>query len=123
MVMMVVLLSVAALGAAALGTFLVLSGFRNLSSSDQTMDAIFIADTGIECVLFNEFGHASYDAVSGYCPQIVGSSSVVKTTEKGSFSFKRTDSQPMYDDWSSTGANDNGKTTRVLDIRFTKKTI
>lgn len=122
MVMMVVLLSVAALGAAALGAFLVLSGFRNLSSSDTTMDSIFVADTGIECVLFNEFGHAAYNAVSGYCPAIAGNNSSNKTTEKGIFSFKKTATQPTYEDWSSTGVSTNGKTTRVLDIRFNKKT-
>ncbi len=125
MVMMVVMLSVAALGAASLGAFLVLSGFRNISSADQTMNSIMTADTGIECILFREFGHSNYSAVtgSGYCPAYGGSgdSSSITTPGNNSFYFALKDDQANYADWASTGSSEGGKTKRVLWIRFNKR--
>jgi len=127
MVMMVVMLSTAAIGAATLATFLIVSGFRNISSASQSMNAIFAADSGIECVLFREFGYADYNTVvSSVCPSYTNTppyESQSKSGTSGSFKFKfnRDQSSAIIQDWSSFGEDINGRTKRVLNIRFTKR--
>lgn len=120
MVMMVVMLSTAALGAASLATFLILSGFRNISNAGQSMDAIFAADSGIECVLFREFGHVDYSeaVTAGVCPSYSPDSS--NRNWPGPFYFVSNKSNdPRTLDWSSFG--EAGLTKRVLNIRFNKR--
>lgn len=125
MVMMVVMLSTAALGAAALASFLIISGFRNIANAGQSMDAIFAADAGIECVLFKEFGHADYSTVSpSVCPPYIDASDMSDPGWKNgnfNFVFNRSQSSPDTDDWSSFGKDLSGTAKRVLNIRFNKK--
>lgn len=119
MVMMVVMLSVAALGAASLATFLIVSGFRNISSARQSMDAIFAADAGIECVLFREFGHADYSVVSSVCPSGEGISKSLDNLS--SFVFRSRGGARGCDEWSASGFDSSRRTNRVLNICFTKR--
>lgn len=123
MVMMVVMLSTAALGAAALATFLIVSGFRNVSSAGQSMDAIFAADSGIECILFKEFGRAGYGTMTpSVCPPYPDSPDTSQSNwGQFYFTFNRSQSSATIQDWSSFGEDAAKRTKRVLNIRFTKK--
>ncbi len=60
MMLMVILIGVVSLSAIIFASFVVVAGLRYVTDARLSGAALFAADTGIECVLFAEFGNAPY---------------------------------------------------------------
>jgi len=60
MMLMVILIAAVSLSAIVFTSFVVVAELRRVTDARLSGAALFAADTGIECVLFYEFGHAPY---------------------------------------------------------------
>ncbi len=118
MILIVVIISAMALGAVALNNFIMVSELRQVTDARLSGAAIFAADSGIECILFHEFGNDIYASVS--CPNPPagpGSYSDVQTLPNGStFSYLLVSQTPLSSVWRSVGVDGSGKSTRSLQI-------
>lgn len=70
MMLMVILIAAASLSAIIFASFIVIAELRYVTDARLSGAALFAADTGIECVLFAEFGNAPYGLG---CPPICNS--------------------------------------------------
>ncbi|MDD4818891.1 MAG: hypothetical protein PHH27_01785, partial [Candidatus Colwellbacteria bacterium] len=66
MMLMVIIVASTALAAIAFSSFTVVSELRQVTDARLSGQALFAADTGIECILFKEFGNEPY--YTGSCP-------------------------------------------------------
>ena len=118
MILIVVIISAMVLGAVALNSFIMVSELRQVTDARLSGAAIFAADTGIECILFHEFGNDTYSSVS--CPTAPGSpgsSSDIQTLPNGAtFSFVLVSKTAAASVWRATGTDGSGKSTRSLQI-------
>ncbi|MFA5053136.1 MAG: hypothetical protein WC565_03695 [Parcubacteria group bacterium] len=69
MLLMVIVIAAVALAAMAFSSFTVISELRQVTDARLSGAALFAADTGIECILFKEFGSAPYGEG---CPTLTG---------------------------------------------------
>jgi len=60
MLLMVIVIAATALAAMAFSSFTVVSELRQVTDARVSGAALFAADTGIECILFCQFGNAAY---------------------------------------------------------------
>lgn len=108
MLLTVMLLSSAILGATSLAALLVLFQLRQATDAKASTKAIFAADSGIECVLFERIiGTGDYTICGSNDPVILDNDSsyaVVVDTSGGDIKIK------------SVGRS--GRTTRALEITF-----
>lgn len=69
MMLMVILIAATTLAAVAFVSFTIVSELRRATDARHSTAALFAADTGIECILFKEFGYHPYGLG---CPACVG---------------------------------------------------
>jgi hypothetical protein len=124
MMLMVIIIASAALAAIAFSSFTVVSELKQVTDARLSGMALFAADTGIECILFKEFGNAPYGAG---CPPCVGNCSTpeVELYSNGpvfSFNFvSRTINGPQETVvWRAVGKDPSGRATRALQITLRK---
>ena len=127
MMLMVIIVASTALAAIAFSSFTVVSELRQVTDARLSGQALFAADTGIECILFKEFGNEPY--YTGSCPICNGDCS---TSEKKlypggpAFSFHFVDREVNWPNetviWKAVGKDASGKVTRSLQITLRKLT-
>ncbi len=69
MMLMVILITATTLSAIIFSSFTVVSELRRVTDARNSTAALFAADTGIECILFREFGYFPYGLG---CPACIG---------------------------------------------------
>ena len=120
MMLMVILIAATTLAAVAFSSFTVVSELRRVTDARLSTAALFAADTGIECVLFKEFGHAPYGLG---CPPCVGDcvTEEIRLFPDGPrfrFQFVRRDIIGGVETvvWESIGRDHLGRTARSIQL-------
>ncbi|MDD4930982.1 MAG: hypothetical protein PHG66_02380 [Candidatus Colwellbacteria bacterium] len=129
MIFLVVIISAVILGAMTLSSFLVVTELKQVTDSRFSGAALFAADTGIECVLFHEFGNSDYNSVG--CPgynDITGDWSLegiesISGSTVGMYKFRRDSETANQMVWTSIGTDSARRLTRALQITLNKKII
>jgi len=118
--LMVILIAATTLAAVAFSSFTVVSELRRVTDARHSTAALFAADTGIECILFREFGNAPYGLG---CPACVGDcvTNEVALFEGGPrFRFRFVRRIPVATGfetvWESIGKDALGRTTRSIEL-------
>ncbi len=105
---------------AALSSFLLSVQIRSVTDARASGEAIFAADTGIECILFKEFGRSLYSSVD--CPNIGEEKILFNGAEpRARFTFNIVSQVGENKTYLSVGKDKYGRTARALQISFTKK--
>lgn len=125
MILMVVVIAATALAAIAFSSFTVISEIKQVTDARATSAALFAADTGIECILFREFGNAPYGegcpVCNGNCKPS-GEAIISSTGARFTFEFvSRTVSgsnETMV--WRAIGKDSSGRTVRSLQLTLRK---
>ncbi len=122
-ILMVILIAGTTLAAVAFSSFTVVSELRRVTDARLSTEALFAADTGIECILFKEFGHADYGLG---CPPCVGGVEDCVTEEirlfpdgpRFRFRFVRRDRIGEVERvvWESIGRDHLGRTSRSIQL-------
>jgi len=132
MILLVIVISVVALSAMALSSFLVVSQLKQVTDARFSGAALFAADEGVECVLMHEFNNNNYGSTQ--CPSYpetiddcTGSWSAKRNIPGGgSYQFRCTDKQVSAGGedkyFLAVGADKpaNERVTRALQIRLHK---
>ena len=120
MMLMVILIAGTTLAAVAFSSFTVVAELRRVTDARLSTAALFAADTGIECILFREFGHAPYGLG---CPPCVGdcTTSEVRLFPDGPkfrFQFVRRYIVGGVEEvvWESIGRDHLGRTARSIQL-------
>lgn len=99
----------------ALATLLISFQLRGVTDAEASGQAIFAADTGIECILFREFGTKG---VATTCPN---PDEEVILPNRSKYAFSRLPDVSGNPTWVSVGRDKNGRVARALQITFVKK--
>lgn len=93
---------------------------RHSVDIQATGDAIFAADTGIECAIMEEFGSpAAKAATRDLCQININGDIINGVLDNGAtFTAKRESPGPGIITWNSIGADKKGRTSRALRIQF-----
>ncbi|MBI2592627.1 MAG: hypothetical protein HYW37_00490 [Candidatus Colwellbacteria bacterium] len=117
MLLIVLILSSIIAVVAALAGLLITLQLRQVTDARQSAEAIFAADTGIECILFREFGpQATVD-----CPS--PDTDYVFPGGGPKFRISRTYLDPVTgsETWVSVGRDSKNRIARALQIKFVKQ--
>ena len=124
MLLMVIVISATALAAMAFSSFTVVSELRQVTDARVSGAALFAADTGIECILFKEFGNAPYGPG---CPVCVGDCNTEEAElfpggPKFKFQFvsREIDGPRETVVWKAIGRDASGRAVRSLQITLRK---
>ncbi len=100
----------------ALASLLISFQLRQVTDARESAEAIFAADTGIECVLWKQFGSSN----SVTCPS-PNTDFVMPGGE--SFRIKQITNDPATGNqtWLSVGRSASGRTARALQISLVKR--
>jgi hypothetical protein len=128
MLLMVIIISAAAIGAMTFASFTVISEMRQVTDARATSAALFAADAGIECILFHEFGKETYGLGCPECPDNPDIGYVSPEVELFSggpkFSFqlvsKTVDGSNETSVWRAIGKDSLGKTARSFRLTLRK---
>jgi len=124
MLLMVIVITATTLTAMAFASFTVISELRQVTDARLSGAALFAADTGIECVLFKEFGNAPYGSGCPACEGDCESEEVELYPGGPKFSFQfvsRTlNGANETIVWKAIGKDASGKTVRSLQITLRK---
>ena len=120
MMLMVILIAGTTLAAVAFSSFTVVSELRRVTDARLSTAALFAADTGIECILFREFGHAPYGLG---CPVCIGDcvTPEVRLFPDGprfrfQFVSRNTDGGIETVVWEAVGRDHLGRTARSIQL-------
>jgi hypothetical protein len=119
MLFMILVLGSIIMMTTSLAGLLMVFELRQVADAQATGAAIFAADTGIECVLFQEFGA---DKVLSGCPAKDKEKEMIFVDSDGRefkqvFKFIQPEkNNPNY--WLAVGTDGKGRATRALEIRF-----
>jgi len=127
MMLMVILIAGTTLAAVAFSSFTVVAELRRVTDARLSTAALFAADTGIECILFREFGHDDYESVvrleNGGCPTYIEGHSTdeIALFEGGPrFRFqlvsRNTDGEIETVVWEAIGRDHLGRTARSIQL-------
>ena len=128
MLLMVLVVAAAAIGAITFSSFTVISEMRQVTDARATSAALFAADAGIECILFHEFGKETYGLGCPECPDNPEAGYVSPEAElftggpKFSFQLvsKTIEGANETSIWTATGKDALGKTARSFRLTLRK---
>ena len=101
---------------------LMIFGLRHVADAQATGDAIFAADTGVECAIMSEFvvfSPAIRENLRGVCVCTEGENrrcDGILDNESIFRAVRRTEAGMIV--WTSVGRDRNGRTARSLEIQF-----
>ncbi len=98
-----------------LATLLISFQLRQVTDAQASGQAIFAADTGIECIIFKKFGTPGATTT---CPE-ENREFTLPGGAKFTFALVRRDGN--NETWLSVGKDKNGRVARALQIRFVQQ--
>jgi len=120
MILMVILIAATTLAAIAFSSFTVVAELRRVTDTRLSTAALFAADTGIECILFKEFGNAPYGLGCPPCEGDCVTEEVRLFPDGPRFRFqfvsRNTDGGIETVVWESIGRDHLGRTSRSIQL-------
>ncbi|MBI4193111.1 MAG: hypothetical protein HY536_00610 [Candidatus Colwellbacteria bacterium] len=118
MLLMVLILGSAIVGAASLATILTSYGLRQVIRAQESAQAIFAADTGIEWALYRRFGICKNPVPSGPRCTLPSEYDAPFPETGARFELVRAGGTPQEEKWFSVGINSTGSISRAMEITF-----